>query len=461
MPARLRLCPSSPICSIWAMIALMSIGAVGDAPAYRGLQQRPEHVAHPVQPLDHLGPVGAVAQHLAEALVQRAARRAAVHRVAQHEDPHRRADHAGHRADGAVVVARLERDAVAGGERRLGGLGVSAPGPRRASRRSARRAAARTRGPSRSAARRAGTGRARRPSASDAGTYVDELGAGGRASASTAVGVGRGAPRVGDDAGQGVLDADLAQRRAPVDLGDRHRLRRAARRRTAAAPTATTRSARQPCEQAHGVVDLRRPGRRRAGRRRRWTGTPRRRPRAAARPGVASPAGRRPVRGQRHDHGELPAGVGGRCADRRQRRGQLGGRVGVRAVAEHDVEQQHRARSGRPPRRRSGRSAVRWSIIGCGRPWVSASSPKSIIAWPVGPQVRRRGPSSGRSGMLDRIVAERGGGDDHRLVAQRAAAEQPAQRARRAAGCCWSSQRPRLGPGAHRAACDRTARRPR
>jgi hypothetical protein len=26
VPARLRLCPSSPICSIWAMIALMSTG---------------------------------------------------------------------------------------------------------------------------------------------------------------------------------------------------------------------------------------------------------------------------------------------------------------------------------------------------------------------------------------------------------------------------------------------------
>ena len=33
----------------------------------------PEHVGHPAQPVEHLGAVGAVAQHLAEALVERAA----------------------------------------------------------------------------------------------------------------------------------------------------------------------------------------------------------------------------------------------------------------------------------------------------------------------------------------------------------------------------------------------------
>ena len=128
MPARLRLCPSSPICSIWAMIALMSIRPAG---ADRLLQQRAEHRRHPAQPLDHLGAVGAVAQHLAEALVQRAPGRAAVHRVPQLEHPHRRRDHAGHRADGAVVVARVE------GDRRRGRARARPPrrcrpGPRRA-----------------------------------------------------------------------------------------------------------------------------------------------------------------------------------------------------------------------------------------------------------------------------------------------------------------------------------------
>ena len=40
--------------------------------ADRGLQQRAEHLAHPAQPGEHVGPVGAVPQHLAEALVERA-----------------------------------------------------------------------------------------------------------------------------------------------------------------------------------------------------------------------------------------------------------------------------------------------------------------------------------------------------------------------------------------------------
>ena len=118
-PARLRLWPSSPIWSIWAMIALMSIGPCR---ADRLLQDRAEHAVHPAQPVDHLGAVGAVAQHLAEALVERAPRRVAVHLVAQLVDPHRRADDAGHRADGVAVVARLEGDRRRG-ELALGLLG--------------------------------------------------------------------------------------------------------------------------------------------------------------------------------------------------------------------------------------------------------------------------------------------------------------------------------------------------
>ena len=61
LPARLRLWPSSPICSIWATIALMSMGpALRIACCSRG----PEDRVHPVQPVDDLGAVGAVAQHL-------------------------------------------------------------------------------------------------------------------------------------------------------------------------------------------------------------------------------------------------------------------------------------------------------------------------------------------------------------------------------------------------------------
>jgi hypothetical protein len=53
VPARLRLWPSSPICSIWATIALTSTGPV---PAHRLAEQRTEHRRHPLQPGHDLGP---------------------------------------------------------------------------------------------------------------------------------------------------------------------------------------------------------------------------------------------------------------------------------------------------------------------------------------------------------------------------------------------------------------------
>ena len=95
--ARLRLCSSSPICSACA---------ISDAQVDRPAPARPpptapgpSTLAHPAQPVEHLGAVRAVAQHLAQALVERAVGGAAVLGVAYHEHPHRRADHARHRAD--------------------------------------------------------------------------------------------------------------------------------------------------------------------------------------------------------------------------------------------------------------------------------------------------------------------------------------------------------------------------
>ena len=85
-------------------------------------QDRPEDAGHPVQPLDDLGAVRAVAQHLAQPLVERAPRLVAVDVVAQRVHPHRRADDAGHRPDGSTVVARLEVE-LACGEALLGILG--------------------------------------------------------------------------------------------------------------------------------------------------------------------------------------------------------------------------------------------------------------------------------------------------------------------------------------------------
>ena len=81
------------------------------------------------------------------------------------------------------------------------------------------------------------------------------------------------------------------------------------------------------------------------------------------------------------------------CAPGRARstRRELGRRVGMRAVAEHDVQQQHPARS-RPRRRRSSRSD--WSIIGCARPCVYSSSPKSVETCRLADVARRPPPHS-------------------------------------------------------------------
>ena len=81
---------------------------------HRVAEQRAEHARHPAQPSQHLRPVGAVAQHLAEALVEGAVRAAPRGLVLQHEHPHRRGHHARHRPDRAAVVARTERDPGSG-----------------------------------------------------------------------------------------------------------------------------------------------------------------------------------------------------------------------------------------------------------------------------------------------------------------------------------------------------------
>ena len=98
VPARLRLWPSSPICTIWPISALTSTGPVRPQ---RGGERGAEHGAHPAQPFDDLGAVGAVPQHLAQSLVEGAPARLPVRLVAQHPGPHRRRHHAGHRAHAA------------------------------------------------------------------------------------------------------------------------------------------------------------------------------------------------------------------------------------------------------------------------------------------------------------------------------------------------------------------------
>ena len=90
------------------------------AVAQRAAQRGREDVAHPGQALEHLGPVGAVAQHLPGALVERAPRRAPGRLVAGEQDRHAAGDHAGHRPDAAgVVVGRQRQLAVVDEQQRL------------------------------------------------------------------------------------------------------------------------------------------------------------------------------------------------------------------------------------------------------------------------------------------------------------------------------------------------------
>jgi hypothetical protein len=84
----------------------------------RPRELRREHVAHPDQTRDDLLVVGAVAQDLARALVQRTPRRRAGRLVARHEDRHRAGHDAGHRADAAGVVVGQQRDRAGVGERK-------------------------------------------------------------------------------------------------------------------------------------------------------------------------------------------------------------------------------------------------------------------------------------------------------------------------------------------------------
>ena len=123
--ATLRLCTSSPMCSACAISGFSSTPPKFSS----GGERRRQHRRHPAQPLDHLRAVGAEAQHLAQAFVEVAVRPLAVLAVDHDPDRHRGADHAGHRPDRAVVVARRELDLAARGQRRRIACGC-APSPR-------------------------------------------------------------------------------------------------------------------------------------------------------------------------------------------------------------------------------------------------------------------------------------------------------------------------------------------
>ena len=150
----LRLWPSSPMCSASASSARRSIPCSD----FQGVRQdRPHGLVHPAQLGQHFLAVGAVAQHLAVAFVEVGIGLVAVGQVLDDVDLHRGGDHPGHRADRRVMVAGLElrpRRSPPWLRRRP----HPPPAPRRSARRSPPRAAGRTSAPSRSAGRRAGSG---------------------------------------------------------------------------------------------------------------------------------------------------------------------------------------------------------------------------------------------------------------------------------------------------------------
>ena len=132
-----------------------------------------------------------------------------------------------------------------------------------------------------------------------------------------------------------------------------------------------------------------------------------------------------------------------------QRFGEAGGGIGVRAEAQHDVEQRSPPSRGSAACARTAALRSDGSIIGCGRPRVYSSSPRSMKTWPLARRrvERRCAPSTG---AFERQASPRCEEDELRLVAERAAGEQPAHGAlrRRHRGGALGDRRRRAAPAA-------------
>ena len=372
------------------------------------------------QALEHLGVVGAVAQHLAEPLVERAERAVAVRGVLDDAHRHRRAHDAGHRPDRAALVARAELE-LAGGGHALGVLVVARRAPRRRRRRRSRRAAGRTCRPTRSAARRAAACGRSMPGSRSRATPTPTSSGCAASSRATASSLARAIAAASSGQPRAARRRRLGGR-APVDALDAARPGARARRRTARRRRWRPRAGRR-AGSAHRAASRRRAARRQGVASRCCASPPRRPPRAApaARRG---PAGRRPRRTARRSPcaSGLRAIAGASSA----------GRVGVRAVAEHDVEQHH-ATSGSRGLAAQALGAQRRvdhrvrAALGVAR---RRRSPRTC-----GRRSRARTPGATRAaaGCSTPPRPTRAGHDHHRLVAQRAAAVEPADVAARGA----------------------------
>ena len=350
VPARLRLWPSSPICSIWAAIALTSTGRRASAPR-----------------VCSSGPSTSDIQRSRSIDLRRRRRRSAAPCRGPRSASSRRCRRAPGRAARTSTSTGSPRRPSA---RPCGGGGRGPATPRRRGRAPPRPPPAWPASPSSSSApmRAPRSGPAARsqpiggpacrnsprprPSASDAGPDVDQLGARPRASGrppSALPGPCRGSastrarsasmpasPSGGRQStwvtahrlrGQRVgeqLGADGDDARCAVEQASSRRLR---------STSATA------CRAA-AALDRK----------------TRRRPRAAPRPAGAGPAGRPRWRTATRRPRAPGRRRGAAATAAREGRGELGGRVRVGAVPEHHVEQQHAAASGPRPRRRSGRA---------------------------------------------------------------------------------------------------------
>ena len=366
-PARLRLCPSSPICSIWARIALTSIGSL---PAS-------------IEPRTAFDRIGPSTSRIQASRVRTSSLKAPIRSTLprpslrlQNASPpltgslrhHIHIDglvDAGHRADRAVVVARVERD-LAGGQDPLGVLDVGGPALEQAGADRARRASGPTRSPRSAAARSAAASGRRRPMTSRAGRTSTscEPAARIRSTATRFAACRRGIEGEVGDVG-GVAEA----RRPPVDVVHLGAL---GAQRVGEDVDARGDDGRRRGEQStEGHEEA--PSRSRA-----YRVAAALEAKTAAPAAASASAWRRPAlrialgADERDHHGQvLPRAGGGQRGHERARR------VGVRPVAEDDVHQQ----DGGLVRAASAASASSrsvGSIIGCARPTVRASSPKSM-----------------------------------------------------------------------------------
>ena len=358
--ATFRLWPSSPIASAWPISVVTSIGSDARMAASRtgpstSVIQRSRSMTS--------GAVGAEAQHLAQPLVEGGEgvprRRPGV--VDDLPDRHRRGDDAGHRADGPVVVARLDGD-LARGERPLGLLGVAAQPSKRAAPIRAPRIGPHIRehaigGPACSMVR---SGPASAPITARAGRMPTTRGR-TACTAAMAARVGRGRRLVVEGDHRARRGEVGERRRAPVEL--RHVRRRHA-----------LDDQREPgVDHLHATVDHGRPPSASVPPASRIAS----RAAAALDPASSTPASRSVrawrvealrIGGRAADRGDerhRPAGGGPGLADGGRDRA---GRVGVGAVAEHDVEQHHADRRVRRGLRRSAPRAPPDRSSGAGGP---------------------------------------------------------------------------------------------